>query len=264
MELFEALILGIIQGVTEWLPVSSEAVITLTMTRLFNQSVVSSLNSAIWLHTGTMLAALIYFREDFYKIFIHFAKERETAFDGSEEAILGKFLIASTLLTGLIGGTIYILSLENVAEYPELFSGLMAGALFLTGFLRIYSTENLKSSLDIGLEDSLLVGVLQGFSILPGISRSGITSFGFLYREYSAEDAFRLSFLMSVPAILAANIGLELFSGFTVSFELVLASAVAFTVGLLTIDAVLKIADRSEIAYICFALGFIALLPVVI
>lgn len=262
--MLQAVVLGIVQGVTEWLPISSEAVITLLMTRIFDQGAITSVNSAIWLHTGTMMAAILYFRKDFWDIGMHFLKKREKAFDGSENAVTGKFLIASTLATGLVGGTIYFLGLEKAASYPRLFSGLMAVALFVTGGLRLYSSEELKDFFDIDIQDSLLVGLLQGFSILPGISRSGITSFGFLFRDYRAQDAFHLSFLMSVPAVLAANVGLNLFSGFTVGPSMIVASAVSFVVGYLTIGSVLKIADRGEIAYICFILGLLALLPVLI
>lgn len=264
MSSLQALVLGLVQGVTEWLPVSSEAVLTLVMTQLFGKGAVSSVNAAIWLHTGTMLAALVYFRQEFWKVGMHFLRKREESFDGSENAVIGKFLIASTFVTGLIGGTIYLLGLEKVAAYPRVFSGLMAAALFVTGLLRMYSSEDIHELVDVGLEDSVLVGFLQGFSILPGVSRSGITSFGFLLRDYDAQDAFRLSFLMSVPAVFAANVGLNLFSDFAVSPSMFLASAVAFLVGYLTIGSVLEIADRAEIAYVCFILGLLALLPVFI
>lgn len=267
MNLVEAILLGVLQGVFEWLPVSSEAVVSIIMTQLLGSGVTESVNSAIWLHTGTMLAALIYFRKDFielFEFFIERLRNREFERKGTELENIFVFIVLATLVTSTVGGVIYLGALKVFSGSPDLFAGLTGAALLATGLLRFYQRNEGRVSKDVDLVDSGFVGVLQGLAVIPGVSRSGSTVFGLLYQDFSAKDAFRLSFLLSVPAVLIANIGLNIFSGFTVGVELLVASAVAFVVGYFTIDIVLEIAERTEVAYICFGLAVISFIPLII
>lgn len=267
MSLTEAVVLGVIQGVFEWLPVSSEAVISIIMTQLFGSGVTESLNSAIWLHTGTMLAALIYFRQDFWEL-IDFSFDRvlEKDFEKKGSAIenVFVFIVVATFMTSFVGGVLYLGVLEFVSARPDLFAAITGLALLATGLLRFYQTDKGRVSKDVDLIDSTFVGVLQGLAVIPGISRSGSTVFGLLYQDFSAEDAFKLSFLLSVPAIFIANIGINIFSTFSVGIDMLVAAVVAFIVGYVTIDIVLEIAERAEVAYICFGLAAFSFLPLVI
>ncbi|MFB6100688.1 MAG: undecaprenyl-diphosphate phosphatase [Candidatus Nanohalobium sp.] len=272
MNIVEAVIIGIVQGVAEWLPVSSEAVITLILTALGSEPG-QALNASIFLHTGTMVAAFIYFRKEYFEI-IRYVLEKLRAprktLENPEKILeerngkLAVFLAVSTVLTGLVGGAIYFLGLKTAVENPTIFYILMSAALFLTGLLRLYSRSESREYSSVNLKDSIFVGFLQGFSIIPGVSRSGTTAFGFLFRDFDARDAFHLSFLMSVPAVAAGSIGLELFTEFSFQPMYLVSAAVAGVVGYLTIDAVLEIADRAEIAWVCFGLGLLALVPALI
>ena len=273
MDLIQAVIIGVVQGVAEWLPVSSEAVITLILTQFLGTDPAQALNASIFLHTGTMLAAAFYFRNEYIEITRYCLEKLSTPRETlekpgklleDENGKLAVFLAVSTALTGVIGGTIYFTGLKAAVENPTVFYILMSAALFLTGVLRLYQRSESREYSSVGLKDSVFVGVLQGFSIIPGVSRSGTTAFGFLLRDFDARSAFHLSFLMSVPAVLAGSIGLELFTEFSFRPMYLVASAVAGIVGYLTIDTVLEVADRAEIAWICFALGVLALLPAVI
>ncbi|MFB6145612.1 MAG: undecaprenyl-diphosphate phosphatase [Candidatus Nanohaloarchaea archaeon] len=272
MGLVQAVVIGVTQGIFEWLPVSSEAVLTLVMTNFFHQSVNQALNGAIWLHTGTMLAALAYFRKDYLDLLKDiWVKTRNLEIkdiesyikpDSTEENLI-QFLVVSTFFTGLVGGPLYLFGLKEIHS-ETIFYMITAAALFLTGFLRLYQGSTEREVDEVNWKDSVFVGFLQGFSIIPGISRSGTTTFGLLLDNFDAKTAFKLSFLMSVPAVLIGNIGVELFSDFTVSAELLLAALVAFIVGYLTIETILDIADRAEIAWICFGLGILALAPLLL
>jgi len=267
MSLTEAVVLGVIQGVFEWLPVSSEAVISIVMTQLFGSGVTESLNSAIWLHTGTMFAALIYFREDFFELIeFFFEKIRNQDFEREKSEIenIFVFIVVATFVTSAVGGTLYFGALEFFSTRPDLFAAITGLALVATGVARFYQNTEGRVSGDLDLIDSVFVGLLQGLAVIPGVSRSGSTVFGLFYRDFSAQDAFRLSFLLSVPAVFIANIGINIFSGFTVGIEMFLASTVAFIVGYFTIDIVLEIADRAEVAYICFVLAAISFIPLII
>ena len=273
MNLIEALLIGIIQGVTEWLPVSSEAVITLVLTQVLGTGPGQALNASIFLHTGTMVAAFVYFREEYLEI-IKYAvgkiQKPEKTLNNPEEILDEKkgritlFIIVSTVLTGIVGGAVYFIGIKTAVRNPQIFYILMSAALFLTGVLRIYRKSESRNYNAVTLKDSAFVGILQGFSIIPGVSRSGTTAFGLLFREFDAKSAFHLSFLMSVPAVAAGSIGLELFTEFTFQSAYLISAGVAGIVGYMTIDTVLKVADRAEIAWICFALGIMALIPILI
>ncbi|MFP4045587.1 MAG: undecaprenyl-diphosphate phosphatase [Candidatus Aenigmatarchaeota archaeon] len=264
MEFLQAAIIGFLQGIFEWLPVSSEGVVTLAMTNIFGESALASVNVAIWLHLGTLFAALLYFRDDFKQIVLglpdYFTRSK---YQDSEERKLISFLIVTTLITGIIGGVIYLYGLQEIAQYPKLFTGLMGLALLGTGLLRFYSGGE-RSSKTLGHKDSILTGIMQSLSVLPGVSRSGSTVFALFYRKFEAKEAFRLSFLLSVPAVLIANIGIQLFSEIQISTGLVFAALVSFLVGYFTIDLILKIAERTEVAYLCFALAILTFLSLLI
>lgn len=265
MEFLQAAIIGFLQGIFEWLPVSSEGVVTLTMTGLFGKSGLSSVNVAIWLHLGTMLAALLYFRQDFKKIILGLPDYlMRKKYQESKERKLISFLILTTLITGAIGGAIYLYGLQNLAHYPKLLTGLMGIALLGTGLLRFYSSSQERKTKSLNYKDSVFTGVLQSLSVLPGVSRSGSTVFALFYREFDAKEAFRLSFLLSVPAVLIANIGIQLFSEIQITASLLFATLISFLVGYLTIDLILKIAKKTEVAYLCFALAILAFLSLLL
>ncbi|MFB6215947.1 MAG: undecaprenyl-diphosphate phosphatase, partial [Candidatus Aenigmatarchaeota archaeon] len=101
---------------------------------------------------------------------------------------------------------------------------------------------------DIDNVDTLTVGILQGLSVVPGVSRSGSTVFGLLYRKFDGKNAFKLSFILSVPAVLVANIGIGVY-GFAPSRWMILSTFVAFVTGYITIDVLLKMAGRIRVSY---------------
>lgn len=269
MKILTGLLLGIVQGVFEWLPVSSEAVISLFLTQVMGRPPVESINIAVYLHLGTMFAAVYYFREEYTNIlretpdYLQAVKNR----DGAGEHSLINFLVVSTLLTGIIGGSIYLTLLsvlENLQNAEMIFSILTGLALLVTGLMKLRGKSEQRKTSEVNLNDSLLTGVLQGLAIIPGVSRSGSTVFALFYRDFGSKSAFKLSFLMSVPAVLAAQIGLGLFSGFMFDFGLTAAVFTSFIVGVLSIDAVLKIAGRAEVGYLCFLLAFLSFLSALI
>lgn len=258
-----AVILGVLQGLFEWLPVSSEAVLTIVMTQFFDRPGFAAVNAAVWMHTGTMLAALLYFRAEFHSL-LQDAYRAVTDRPAVERVRLLWFVVAATAVTGAVGGAIYLAGLEAVASFPNLFMALTGVALVVTGLLRLYGGDAGRSMESVGTGDAVLTGGLQGMAILPGVSRSGSTTFALLYRGIPGEDAFRLSFILSVPAVLAANIGINLFSGFAVTPPLLLAAGTAFAVSYAVIDVVLAVARRTAVAYLCFGLAAISFLPLLL
>jgi undecaprenyl-diphosphatase len=214
-----------------------------------------------------MLAALLYFRTEFREVFRdlpEYLEKTATMKSVPDNYTLLNYLIISTVLTGVLGGMIYIFGLQYLPENPDIFTVIVGVALLVTGGMKLAGNGSNRDYSEADKKDSVFVGVLQGLAIIPGVSRSGTTVFGLFYRDFSTDDAFKLSFLMSVPAVLAAQIGLGILSGFSITDGLLAASVSSFVVGYLSIDAVLKLAERTEVAYLCFILAILSFLTLLI
>jgi len=200
------LLLGFLQGVFEWLPVSSQGIVALTGL-LFKPE--QAIDCALLLHLGTLLAALIYFRKDFLDI-ITFKKPR-----------LLVFLIISTIISLIVSLPIY-LALDSVVFGSSL--------LLITGFGLLITALFHKKNKKLNLNSknlALFAGLLQGLAVLPGLSRSGSTVFALSTSLKNPKKILKLSYLMSVPVGFCASaflflkdfsLGLNAWPGFITSF----------------------------------------------
>jgi len=204
MTVFQAIILGIVQGLTEFLPVSSSGHLVIT-TFFFNWQFAERelfiLN--VWVHIGTLVAIIFYFWKDLVSIGTEFFKQLFTGTPfASHDARLGWLLIVATIPAGVVG-----ILLQDIVE--ESFSSpLIVGvALLVTATLMILGEKislHLNDTHDISVLDAILIGVLQSLALFPGISRSGATISGGMMRHLRREPAGKFAFLMSVPIMLAA------------------------------------------------------------
>jgi undecaprenyl-diphosphatase len=270
---FEAVVIGIIQGITEWLPISSKAMTSLIMIRFFGKTISEALPLAIWMHIGTVLASAIYFRSDLKKIIKRlptyvsktvldggFKKKKDFEKEKNEEDNLITFLIIATLMTGIIGLPIMIFITKNSQISGEVATAAIGVFLIVTGLLQRISAniKSIKELPDTG--DALIVGLAQGFAAIPGISRSGTTTGLFLLRKFDSETALKYSYLMSIPAVLGAEIVLQLMDIVTVDSASILAVVFSFIFGLLSIDLFLKIAKKVDFSNFCIILGIMTIL----
>lgn len=248
--LASAIIIGVLQGILEWLPISSEGNLVVFMVAIIGIAPSEALGYAIVLHLGTGLAALIYFRDDVIGIIKR---------DSEKSRILFRHLMVATVLTGAIGSPIYLL-MGSAGFHGKLLLGLTGVALILTGLLQRETKDTgLRGVSSLTMGDSVLLGVVQGLSVIPGVSRSGVTTSVLLFSNFSGEEAFRISFLMSIPASLAAAFGLMLLEGTPLTRDMMVAILAALVVGIASIDSLLKIAQRTSFWKICVGLGVIAL-----
>ncbi len=256
--MLEFLILGAVQGLVEWLPLSSEGMVFLVKGNFFDhgESAMQVLHLSLFLHLGTFLAALIYFHKEIVSLFKTMFKYKESS-EGDKRLLM--FLMATTLISGSLG---YALSkvfesasseFENFGKFVTVFVAL---ALFVTGLLILKAKrqkDGFRKEIDIKAKDGLLLGVVQGLAVLPGFSRSGLTVSTLLFRKFDEVSAMRLSFLMSMPIIFLGNIVLNFDKEF-LSWSAFLGVLSAFVVGIITINLFFRLIKKINFGY--FAIFF--------
>ena len=263
-----AAIIGIIQGISEWLPISSKTQIIVSLTYLLKLTFQQAYTFGLFMEIGTIIAAVVYFRKDLTEM-IHVLL-------GSKNKVHRKLLIyvvVVTLMTALIAVPIYLVadSISGIAlGIPMLIVGLV---LIADAVVIQYSRKrrdkgmNSRKLENLSLKDYVLIGIVQGISALPGVSRSGTTTSAMLLMNMEPDEAFRLSFLAGIfasigefglalvasksnVAVAVAGIGL---AGLAVTI------IVSTIVSLFLIDFLIKIAGKSKIIYLITALGIIAM-----
>ncbi|MDP8267064.1 MAG: undecaprenyl-diphosphate phosphatase [Candidatus Aceula meridiana] len=256
--MIEAVITGIIQGITEWLPVSSEGVLALVKTNFFGSEDVSGLfRQILFLHLGTFFAALVYLRSDVKAILKTLFRYKSSS-EKNQKILI--FLLVSTLISGVLGIILlkfFIFTYSNMESPAEILTLLVGILLVITAFLQLRSKEKgLRDAKDLNLKDAIVLGIAQGFSALPGLSRSGLTVSFLLLKKFDKAVALRLSFLMSLPIVLAGNILLNFRNLDTLGLEDLVAFMFAFLAGILTIHGLFKLAEKINFGY--FVLFFAA------
>ncbi len=255
--MFEAVILGIVQGLTEFLPVSSSAHLILFPWFFGWQGIIDSLAFDVALHTGTLMALLFYFRKDWIELL-------KTSVN--KDGMLWKIIIG-TIPAGIAGVFLHDLIEEN--RNP----GIIAFTLCLVSAFMILSERNYGKSERTGIEkvsfgNSLFIGMAQAFALIPGVSRSGITIVAGLVKGMKREDAARFSFLLSTPAIAGASLleARKLLHAPDVQYDIFIAGTVVSAVtGYFAIKYLLRFLQRHSLtpfAYYRFFLAFVIILAV--
>ena len=201
----QALFLGILQGLTEFLPISSSAHLILVPWFFgWQNSPVDSLTFDVALHAGTLVAILWYFWREWVDLIWGFfrilGKGRVNDFQGR----LIVYILLATIPAGIVG-----VLLEKTVEKSFRNPALIVLPLVVVSFLMIFAEYRNRSSQSLeklNLKDAMIIGIAQAIALLPGVSRSGITITAGLLQGYRREDATRFSFLLSTPAIAGAAI----------------------------------------------------------
>ncbi|WP_202320076.1 undecaprenyl-diphosphate phosphatase [Archaeoglobus neptunius] len=236
-------LLSIFQGIFEWLPVSSEGISVFLMINLFKLDPTPALSYAIFLHIGTMLAVLVKFRRDFLKML----RFRDTT--------LLSLVAVTTVFTAITA--IPILKTISGFGNGEVVNLLIGVMLIVTGLILRLPKTGKRYLYELGLKEAALLGLAQGFAIIPGISRSGVTVSFLLLRKLNEEDALKLSFIISVPAVIGAVAVSGLPENVTVTSS-ILAVFVVFVVGYMAMDLLLKFAREVNFSTFCIAFGLLS------
>lgn len=269
MSFIEAIILGIVQGLTEFLPISSTGHLTLAG-RIMN--VISPATPEKWtsfiavIQLGTLLAVLIYFRKDIIAIITSFFKENIKLKKFSEQSLdsrLGWLIIIGTIPV-VVFGIAFKDSIEGTFT-KNLY--VIASSLILLAIILAIAEKIAKHTRDIKevrISDALIVGMAQAFALIPGSSRSGTTITGGLFAGLKRETAARFSFLLSMPAIFASGM-LEFkeslpYLDSSLAINMTVATIVSAVSGYLAIDFLLKFLRKNStfiFIYYRIALGII-------
>ncbi|MCD6451514.1 MAG: undecaprenyl-diphosphate phosphatase [Acidobacteria bacterium] len=256
MSLIKAIVLGIVQGVTEFLPISSSGHLVV-IGNILAVDTGGSVLFDILLHGGTLVVIIIYFREEIKSILFGFVRKDEEG----RRFILP--IIVAIVATGAV-----VLPLKGIAEesfsYPErvaIFLLITGGILLATRFTKERAGDG------IPLLPAILVGIAQGIAIFPGISRSGITISLGLFLGLRRELAARFSFLISIPAILGAIIlelpKLNLEGGSSLLYPYLFGTIAAAVSGYFSLALLIKMVRKLRLTpfgYYCLGVGGILLI----
>ena len=250
--MLSAVLLGALQGVTEWLPVSSEGIVASVYSFTQDKPVEEAVAYALWLHMGTMVSALVVFRMDIRGLILDLLSAPK------HPSSLIRYLVLTTMVSGLIGlPLLYSLKEVTSAIGASAMSTIGAFMIITGGFLLRAGRQGIRSRESVGTADASLVGLAQGLAVLPGLSRSGLTVSTLLARGVDRREALVLSFLMSIPASAGAGLYSAVDSGLAKTVDGILASVVAAVVGILVIRGLLSMAERLNFGWFVISIGIL-------
>ena len=260
--LVAAIVMGIVQGLTEFLPVSSSGHLILVPYLLgpylagFKDPFITSLEFSVILHIGTLVALLLYFRSDWLRLVpAFFAAVRHRSLDGDPDRRLAVLLAVATAPALILG---YLLNnLEDVIREPRLVAiTLVIGAAIL--WLAERAGARRRMALDLSVAQAFAIGGAQAIALIPGISRSGISISAGLFAGLKRDEAARFSFLMATPitAAAAAYEVLKVIRGDGVPVEVAPLAAgliASFVFGILAIAVLLRfLRTRSTDVFVAY------------
>ena len=246
MEIFLAIFLGIVQGLTEFLPVSSSGHLVLAQKLIPSFSQPWVLFDVI-LHFGTLFAVFFYFRKKIFSLSLSYL---------------------ALLIVGSIPAALFGFFFKDLLESTFSIGGIFLAFQFLiTSFICYLSDRSEKGKKEIAIKDSFIIGSAQALSILPAISRSGLTIFAAVQRGIDRKEAAEFSFLLSIPAILGANL-LEIASyrnEFSLQpFVFLLGFLTAFFTGILSIKLTISLLTKRKFKVFAFYTAFLAIVSLFI
>lgn len=255
MSIFEAIILGLVQGLTEFIPVSSSGHL-LIVHEIFG-SAENSLSFDVALHVGTLLALIIYFRKDIYNLIVNI-------FNKNSDGRLARLLIIATL-PAVFFGLIFGGYIDDHFRTPL----IVAIALALAGVVMLVAdklSKNNKDSAEVSTKQGLIVGFAQVLALIPGVSRSGATITAGLFTGLGRVQAARFSFLLAIPIIAGSALGILLKSNgdfSTAGVPLAVGMITAFVSGMFAIKFLLGIIGKvglKPFAYYRFAVAILVVI----
>ncbi len=257
MELWQILV-ALIQGFVEWLPISSEGQVVLFLYNFTPVPTDEIVSLVVWLHLGTALAVIARYPRLIFEIL------------SLKDKALFRLLLIATVATAITAVPLYFFLKSSLAPmHGELLNVLVGVLLLVTAIVLYLPTRHTEKDLtdtqrDVENREAITTGLIQGLAVLPGLSRSGVTISALLMQRVEKETAMKFSFLMSVPAVIGILI-LEILTGNTLpsgigTLDLILIEGVVFAAGLISMEFLLKLARRISFWKLCLVLAIVAIL----
>ncbi|MBL7960672.1 undecaprenyl-diphosphatase UppP [bacterium] len=270
MDLFQSFVVGLVQGLTEFLPISSTAHVRIIPSLLGWNDPGAAVTAVTQL--GTLAAVLVFFKNDLWaltqagtKSIVHFKQRSQWDVQTLRRIKLAWFIVLGTIPVGVFG-LVFKHQIENDLRSLSIIGWSLIGLALLLGLAEVVAKHRRKIE-EMNFLDTQVIGIAQAVALIPGSSRSGVTITAGLFLGLTRESAARFSFLLSVPAILASGL-LELKDilqhgiGDEGLFNLIVATAVAGVVGYFSIAFLLRwLQTRSTLIFIVYriALGVLIL-----
>ena len=272
MSYFEAIILGLVQGLAEFLPISSSGHLAL-LQYFFQINGENVLMFAVMMHVGTLISVFICYWKDIWELIVELCLTIKDIVTGkglrlNERPVrkLGVMIIVATIPTGVIG-----ILFNDIFESFYLSLVAIGTGFIITGVL-MFLAERISSA-NRGIEqmnfrNAIFIGILQGIAICPGISRSGSTLVGGLTTGLKREFAVKFAFLISIPSILGSVV-LELPDAIKTGLEpgllgpIVVGMAVAAVSGFIAIKGMIKIVSDKKLSYFSYYVWILGALTLV-
>ena len=250
MSFAEAALLGLVQGLAEPLPVSSQGVVTIVNAWLFDANLADAAAFSLWLHLGTALSVIIALRRDVTAVL------RDALSRPVKPTPGVNFLVIATVVSAPLG----FLALIGLFEFSDRIGtaamGVVGVMMLATGTLLLRRRSGgTRTRHDVTWLDAVVTGVAQGLAALPGLSRSGLTVSTLLWRKVDRSETLALSFLLSVPASLGAGIYGAMKTDAYASPEAIIALGVAAVAGFVAIRVLIKIAERVNFGWFVIIVG---------
>ena len=251
MDILQALILGLVQGITEWLPISSSGHLAITH-KLMN--IAPSAAFDVTLHFGTLLAVAVIYWRDFWEMIK--ATIRLDAKSPSGKMAIN--IVIATIPAAVLG---YLFS----DFFESLFSNFMAiGIALIITSAFLFFASMAKGRNEVGIKEAIIIGLAQAASIIPGLSRSGSTMSAGMLSGVDKNKAVQFSFLISFPITLGASL-YELKKSGLLELDpmpTIAGISAAFIAGYLSIKLLVRLVKQSKLqyfAYYCFLLGLLVI-----
>jgi undecaprenyl-diphosphatase len=235
------LLLGILQGIFEWLPVSSEGIVALVSNYTTD---LSPIDIAIFLHLGTLFATCIYFNKEWKNVITN------------KDPQLTRFLIITTCISLPLGFILYQF-IHNITVGTTLLVMVGTG-LLITSYLQKRKTKVNLSETNV----TIITAILQALAVIPGLSRSASTIFGLSLSNKTPKEILTYSYMMSAPVIVAASIYLIIKEPLLAAAWPALISS--FIVGLLTLHLLMNLSQRINFSLFTFAAGILCYVGAII
>ena len=276
MTYLTAFLLGLVQGVAEFLPISSSGHLSLFQTFFGLEE--AGLFFDVLLHLGTLIAIFVYYWKDIVGLVKEFIRIVACLFSKEKRATMGRLSPKGRMILMIIVATLplfIILPIKDKVEGLYTNTIFVGVALIVTGCILFFSdrmARGKKTAKSATMLDALLVGVGQAIAVVPGLSRSGTTISAGMMRGFSRRFAVRFSFLLSIPAVLGANIlsiGEAVSAGVDASLlpAYIAGTVVAAVSGYFAIRLVNLLANKGKFgnfAYYCWGIGAAAVVATLI